>query len=168
VIGIALVACDAADRPRPGPTLIAEQPTITSVPSKVMLIIEQASYLSGEQIRFVVANNSEETIYYNYGCGWPNPFKLEADERIGLAVFIIEEYPPTKEIPPGETHDCFWDQTAWQNPGQEGSLRFQSYVSSELVPSGQYELGFFYYLNSDEVGYGEHAIAVWSGPFLVE
>jgi hypothetical protein len=130
--------------------------------------MDKASYLSGEEIRFLVVNNSEQTIYYNYGCGWPNPFKVEDDERISLAVFIIEEYPPTKEIHPDETHECFWDQTAWQDSSQTGYSRFQAYVSSELVPSGQYELGFFYYLNWDEVGYGEHEITVWSGPFFIE
>lgn len=149
-------------------TSVIVSPSFTEDSSPVSLVIGQKVYLSGEEIHFQVTNHLENPIYYNYGCHWPNPYKLEFGERIDLTVSIILEYPPTKQLSPGETHDCTWNQTAWIDPQEIGQERYKSFVRSELVPPGQYELGFFYYPNEEVVGYGDQAIAVWSGPFYIE
>jgi hypothetical protein len=150
------------------PTLFRVSPIATENLLSVRLSLDQEVYHRGEVIHFQVTNRLEIPIYYIYGCGWPNPHKLESGEWIGLTVSIIEEYPPAMQIAPGESKDCYWDQMVWQNPSQIGRARYQSYVNSELVPTGQYKLVFFYYRNEAEVGYGDQAIAVWSRPITIQ
>ena len=167
---VTVAACrGSTEQPTTIPSRIDVPASVTDIPSSVVITVGKARYSKGEEIQFRVTNHLEQTIYYSYGCDWPNPFKLEAGERIGLAWSTDLNYPRTKQIAPSESHNCLWDQIAWQDPTQTGLLRFQSYMSAELVPSGQYELGFFYYLDEAEVGYGDdHAIAIWSGPFYIE
>ena len=167
-VGFIVCACSVRSEQPPGLVPRIVSPSFTKTPSPVSLAIEQKAYLSGEVIHFQVTNHLEHPIYYDYGCDWPNPYTLEFGERIGLTVSIVLEQPPTKQLSPGETHDCTWDQTAWIDPGKTGQERYESFVASELVPPGQYELGFFYYVNEHGVGHGDQAISVWSGTFSIE
>jgi hypothetical protein len=168
-VAVGVTACQPSlDQKLASPTSVVVSPSLSSIPSPVSLILAQEVYAQGETIHYQVTNQLDQTIFYLFGCGWTTPFMLENDERIGLAVIIVEEYPPTKQLAPGETHHCMWDQKVWQNPELTGLARYQSYVMPELVPPGLYELGFFYYLSETSVDSGDQAIEVWSGPFTIE
>lgn len=139
--------------PTPTPTLTPTNPTQepdgdSNGPVKIAVPEEQ--YRSGEEIAFTITNSSPSTIYYVYGCAIPTVQKIEDDAVIPLTVSNLESIPQPKEMKPGETHTCSWDQRVWQDPDKQGAARFRQFVELAQVPPGRYQLLLRYYLDRED------------------
>ena len=117
--------------------------------------LQQEAYPAGSPVDFRVRNNFDRPIYYRYGCADPIVlFYSQPDappgeqESVRLILRVEEERPAVKELQPGETRSCSWDQQAWQDPGKEGRARFEEYdpaLGPLQVPPGRYRFMMVYY-----------------------
>jgi hypothetical protein len=149
--------------PRPH---LSQEPSVSS--DRVEIMVSQATYQSGEEVEFTIANRLDRRIYYTYGgCVWPTIYRVEDGHRIGVAVVIAEVDPPVEELAPGEARVCEWDQTAWQDPDKVGQARFRSYIERTEVPLGQYQFALDYFLSRSDVHSLDMAETVYSQVFTI-
>ncbi len=128
----------------------------------ISLTTNKAEYIVGKEIVFTINNNTDRTIYYSYGCSWPQPYLIMNGESYTLTTNIYEEVPPIKEIKPEESEICIWNQKAWFNPYKKPPEKYSDNLKEGLVPSGEYQLRFNYYLSEDDVYYNRNMRSVYS------
>lgn len=113
----------------------------------VTVSVAKDVYPVGEVISYTIVNHSDKPIHYRYsGCGWPYIVQWVDDEEVALAINITEEHPPLREIEPGESLVCAWDQKhhaiSGSDPDVQGhryQVRFwYAFTEEEAdVPGGQ-------------------------------
>jgi len=116
---------------------------------QVLVQTSKNEYEKGEIVIFTVTNLFDKKIYYNYG-GCSKPFISRKDDAgfFKVVTSITEEIPDTKELAPGESFSCDWDQKAWQNPDNKDRGRFQSYLYNIQVLPGEYRIEFKAYFDA--------------------
>ena len=154
-------------RPTNAPPEATQQPR-PSTSGLVTLAVSMNSCRLGEMVEFVVSNNSDSDIYYTYGCSWPNIRKIEDGEQVGVTVNILDEEPPLFSLAPGQSHECMWDQVAYQDPNRESPARFQHYNEPLQVPSGVYQFRLDYFLDPEDVYTHDKHKTVWTQLFSIE
>lgn len=122
--------------------------------TRVELEVEREAYSPGSPIPFRVTNRYDKSIYYTYGCARPVVFFMQPEAAPGerdaarLTLRVPDESPGATELKPGESHECVWDQRAWQDPTKKGFARFDAHdpaLGAIQVPPGQYRFLLVYY-----------------------
>lgn len=88
------------------------------------MVITKNVYEVGEDIPYTIVNHSDRPIYYRYsGCDFPWIVQRVNDEEVTLVTNVLEEFPEIKEIEPGGSLTCVWDQTFYPTPGTHRELQ---------------------------------------------
>ena len=156
---------------KPQSTLTANEVTEKESPADaglVTLTISKTVNHLGEMVEFSVNNHSDADVYYTYGCSWPIIYRKEAGEEIGITVTILDVEPGLFSLAPGETHNCSWDQMAWQDPIRQGPARYQHYIEQLQVPSGVYQFRLDYFFDPEDLYSYEKHETTWSQALTIE
>jgi hypothetical protein len=94
---------------------------------------------------------------------------------VRLTLRVPDERPGGTELKAGETHQCSWNQSAWQDRSKEGRARFEAYEGASgamQVPPGAYRfLLVYYFANPDSYASEEERLReeqmVVSHPFTI-
>jgi hypothetical protein len=136
------------------PIVVAVSPSPGSFPSplpseagQVEVVVPKNVYEVGEDILYTIINHSDKPIYYRYsGCDHPFIVQWVDDEEVFLAINILDVEPSLRDIEPGGSLSCGWDQTfhftAGASPDVQGhryQVRFAYAFTQEDVdvPGGQ-------------------------------
>ena len=129
--------------------------------------LSKNAHRTGESVSFHIANHSEQTVHYRFGCARPVIFKLEADGAIRLTTNTDDSLPDLRTLRPGEADSCRWDQRVWQDPSRSGRERYQHYDVLAPVPCGRYQLAVMYFLDAGAAEANENPSSVRSEVFTI-
>lgn len=147
------------------PTVVAVSPSPSSFPSplppeisQVEVVVPQSVYEVGEVISYTIINHSDKPIYYRYsGCDFPYIVQWVDDEEVTLAINITEEVPALRDIGPGGSLACSWDQT------------FHPYGGSDPDVQGhRYQVRFWYAFTEKDVDVPGGLLMARSQVFTIE
>jgi hypothetical protein len=112
----------------------------------------------GEVIWYTIVNHSDKPIYYRYtGCAWQYIVQWVDNEEVALAINVTEEYPPLREIEPGESLVCAWDQKHHAISGSDPD-----------VQGHRYQARFMYAFTEEEEGEPGGSLVARSQVFTIE
>lgn len=128
-------------------TVVAVSPSPSSFPSplppetgQVEVVVPKNVYEVGEDILYTIINHSDKPIYYRYsGCDFPFIVQWVDDEEVVLVTNILEYEPRIKDIEPGGSLVCGWDQTFYNGRGDPE------------VQNHRYQVRFWYAFTEEDV-----------------
>jgi hypothetical protein len=107
----------------------------------VTVSVAKDVYQVREVISYTIVNHSDQPIYYRYsGCGFPYIVQWVDDEEVRLAINITEEVPALRDIEPGGSLACSWDQTFHAIGGSDPD-----------VQGHRYQVRFWYAFTEEDV-----------------